>query len=307
MDTFQVIANEMAQRGHERTAQECRTKTKTLRRDYKKVKQSEAAGKGQSTTCPFYDQLERILESAARMRNGALQDDSGGDDALSQGPNTGSGGPLETRDPFEPSFEAGDPVAVACKLENEIDDPVDPDPLVNPLLLAPQSTPGSPATTGSTAEVQVTPSQSPLPGPMGLSAAERLANIRNRHKKTRTDLAVEVARAADRRMREATDRILSALDDYAKADLEDREKDRLSTEQIIALMQRQTELLEMLIRQQTSAPVAGSQASPRHGWPPRIGPPSHRATGISSARLAVSRRPLAPRVRNRRRPQNYSP
>uniref|UniRef100_A0ABM5FGF5 Myb/SANT-like DNA-binding domain-containing protein n=1 Tax=Pogona vitticeps TaxID=103695 RepID=A0ABM5FGF5_9SAUR len=316
MDTFQVIANEMAKRGHERTAQECRTKTKTLRRDYKKVKESHMAGRGQSA-CPFYDQLERILESAG----GIQKDESGGNEDAplrgpkENGPQDGSRGSGETRDLFNLSVNSGDPTAMACKLENAVDEPrgtplptVEADLLPNPLLLAPQSTPGSPTTTtGSTAEAHVTPSQSPLPGPTGLSAAERLANLRNRHKKTRTDLAVELARAADRRMQEATDRILSALDDYAKADLEDREKDRLSTEQIIAIMQRQTELLEVLVRQQTSAPVAVLQASSRHGWPPRTGPSNHRLTAISSSRLTVSRRPLAPRVRNRRRPQNYSP
>ncbi|XP_053146255.1 uncharacterized protein LOC128342651 [Hemicordylus capensis] len=329
MDTFQVIANEMAKRGHERTAQECRTKTKTMRRDYKRVKENNSAGKGR-LTCPFYDQLERILESSmqpsGRVQSFAHQEESGGDDAplcaSEEGaPHEEAEDYLENQDLFDPStqfsIELVDPVdsaAVVCKRENTFEEPigtprpaVEADHLATPLPPASHSIPGSPATTGSTADVHITPSHSPLPGPTGLSAAERLSNLRNRHKKTRNDLAMELARAADRRMQTATDRILSALDGYAKADLEDREKDRAGTEQIIAIMHRQTELLELLVRQQSSAPMAVSPAPTRHVWPPRIGQPSHRPAGPSSSRLGVPRRPLTPRVRNRRRPQNYSP
>ncbi|XP_077778126.1 uncharacterized protein LOC144326090 [Podarcis muralis] len=330
MDTFQVIANEMAKRGHERTAQECRTKTKTMRRDYKKVKENNCSGTGR-LTCPFYDQLEQILDSGAPQPVGQAQsyghqEESGGDD----GPPCGleEGGPHESEDYHEPQdffnpsaqfsielVDSVDSTTVVCKTEDNSEEPIstprpaaEADHLLNPLPPAPPSLPGSPATTGSTADVHPTPCHSPLPGPTGLSAAERLANIRNRHKKTRNDLAAELAMAADLRMQAATDRILSALDGYAKADLEDREKDRVGTEQIIAIMQRQTELLELLIWQrQSSAPAAVSTAPSRQAWPPRTAQSSHRPAGPSSSRLGVPRRPLTPRARTRRRPQNYSP
>lgn len=86
----------------------------------------------------------------------------------------------------------------------------------------------------------------------------------------------------------ATDRILDALDEYAKADLEERERDRFDTEQIIALMNRQTELLESLVRKQTEAQAPTS----RHARLPRLGQPNHSADG-SSLRLGVPRRPVA--------------
>lgn len=84
MDTFQVIASEMAKRGHERTAQECRTKTKTMRRDYKKAKDSSPTGVGR-ITCPFYEQLDRILAGDSsfhlpmRLQNVTLPEESSGD------------------------------------------------------------------------------------------------------------------------------------------------------------------------------------------------------------------------------------
>ncbi|KAJ6652577.1 hypothetical protein lerEdw1_011399 [Lerista edwardsae] len=299
-----------------------------MRRDYKKVKEKNSCGK-RHATCPFYDQLERILDSSVqppgRVQSFAHQE-LGGDEAPPRGPEEGAPHEeaednLDTQDLFDPStqfsielVDSADSGSVVCKMENPFEEPIGtPQPAVGadhlstPLASAPHSIPSSPATTGSTADVNITPSQSPLPGPTGLSAAERLANLRNRHKKTRNDLAMELARAADRRMQVATDRILSALDNYAKADQEDREKDRAGTEQIIAIMHRQTELLELLIRQQSSLPAAASPVPSRHVWPPRIGQSSHRPIGPSSSRLGVPRRPLTPRARNRRRPQNYSP
>lgn len=84
MDTFQVIASEMAKRGHERTAQECRTKTKTMRRDYKKAKDNSSL-MGGHVTCPFYEQLDRILAGDSsfrlprRLQNVSLPEESSGD------------------------------------------------------------------------------------------------------------------------------------------------------------------------------------------------------------------------------------
>lgn len=84
MDTFQVIASEMAKRGHDRTAQECRTKTKTMRRDYKKAKDNSSYGSGR-LMCPFYEQLDRILagdssfQLCKRQQNISLPEESSGD------------------------------------------------------------------------------------------------------------------------------------------------------------------------------------------------------------------------------------
>uniref|UniRef100_A0A803TZX3 Myb/SANT-like DNA-binding domain-containing protein n=1 Tax=Anolis carolinensis TaxID=28377 RepID=A0A803TZX3_ANOCA len=104
IDTFQVIANEMAKKGHERTPQECRTKTKTLRRDYKKVKENNLAGK-EPMTCPFYDELDRIFETPPppppeRMPNFIYQEEAGGDNSTLDAPEK-EGPPEESEDHFE--------------------------------------------------------------------------------------------------------------------------------------------------------------------------------------------------------------
>lgn len=137
MDTFQVIANEMAKRGHKRTAQECRTKTKTMRRDYKKVKESSSSGKGR-VAFPFYDQLERILDSSVQppgtVQSLAHQEESGGDEALPCSPEERATHEeaedcLETQNLFDPStqfsialVDSADSGSVVCKTENAFEE-----------------------------------------------------------------------------------------------------------------------------------------------------------------------------------------
>lgn len=111
-------------------------------------------------------------------------------------------------------------------------------------------------------------------------------------------MALEIAQAADRRVQMATDRILAALGEYSKADLQDREQDRVDTEQMIALMNRQTELLESLVRKQTEAQAPTSPTLTWPTWMPRPGQPSH-PDEPSPARSGVTRRPPA-RARYRR-------
>lgn len=144
----------------------------------------------------------------------------------------------------------------------------------------------------------ITPSPSPLPDPARSYAAERLANIRKRKRKNRQDLALEITHAADRRVQAATDRILAALGEYTKADLEERERDRVDTEQIIALMNRQTELLESLVRKQAEAQAPPAPALTRQARLPRHGQPGH-AADASPLRLGSTRRSMA-RARYRR-------
>lgn len=139
MDTFQVIANEMAKRGHERKAQECRTKTKTMRRDYKKVKEYNSAGKG-FITCPFYDQLESILDSriapSGKAQNSAYLEESGGNDAPQRAPEDGpsreeSEDYLESQELFDPAtqfsielVDSVDSTTVVCKMEDTFEEPI---------------------------------------------------------------------------------------------------------------------------------------------------------------------------------------
>ncbi|XP_062985833.1 uncharacterized protein LOC134401055 isoform X2 [Elgaria multicarinata webbii] len=315
MDTFQVIASEMAKRGHERTAQECRTKTKTMRRDYKKAKDNLSPGGGRMA-CPFYEQLDRILAGDSsfhlprRLQNVPVPEESSGD-TNSPCPTAEGTAPVvgedysESQDRFSPcpqiSVEISDSAtaspmfyvsrAASVKPASmswpaaKVDHPASSLPSLFP------SNPGSSSTKGSRIALLHNCGTLPSEG--------RLTRVRKRQRKTRNDLVMELSRIADRRVQTATDRILSSLNRYATADLQDRERDRADTAQIIAIMHRQTELLESLVQMQS---VEQTLVSPAPSWHARprsaISPPS---------RSGVPRRTLMPRVNHRRRPQKYSP
>ncbi|XP_020670852.3 uncharacterized protein LOC110091183 isoform X1 [Pogona vitticeps] len=317
IETFQVVAGKMAKRGHRRTALECRSKIKTLKRDYRIAKANNSPGKGHLAWL-FYDRLDHLLENDRDLspleklpglnhRQVAIIDSisqcSTEEEATTDG--VKEGGPagqevLELRR-SSPAEIGKDSIPLPCIKQEAPDEmPVtvpqaEVSSPVPPLSSAPYDKPGC---STSTVDGAVTSPQSPIPGPTRSYAAERLANIRKRKRKNRQDMALEITQAADRRVQMATDRILAALGEYAKADLQDRERDRVDTEQIIALMNRQTELLESLVRKQTETQLP---VSPTLTWPsriPRPGQPNHPSES-SPLRLGVTRRPLA-RARYRR-------
>lgn len=59
-DIFGDVAKKMAERGHRRSAEECRTKTKGLRLAYKRVLADKTGNS--LVTCPYYEILDRILK-----------------------------------------------------------------------------------------------------------------------------------------------------------------------------------------------------------------------------------------------------
>nr|XP_008103863.1 PREDICTED: uncharacterized protein LOC103278042 [Anolis carolinensis]XP_008103864.1 PREDICTED: uncharacterized protein LOC103278042 [Anolis carolinensis] len=67
IDFFEYIAQEMAVRGHRRTAVECRSKTKVMRLEYKRVISHNSRPGSNKVTCPFYKQLHRILRGDASV------------------------------------------------------------------------------------------------------------------------------------------------------------------------------------------------------------------------------------------------
>ncbi|KAM6472635.1 uncharacterized protein PHA67_005744 isoform 1-T3 [Liasis olivaceus] len=67
IDFFEYIAQEMAARGHRRTAVECRSKTKVMRLEYKRVIGHNSRAGNNKVTCPFYRQLHRILRGDASV------------------------------------------------------------------------------------------------------------------------------------------------------------------------------------------------------------------------------------------------
>ncbi|XP_061469320.1 uncharacterized protein LOC133378496 isoform X3 [Rhineura floridana] len=67
IDTFENIAKHMASRGHFRTALECRNKTKVMRGEYRRVIAHNSKSGNNRTTCPYYNQLHRILRGDASV------------------------------------------------------------------------------------------------------------------------------------------------------------------------------------------------------------------------------------------------
>nr|XP_060643657.1 uncharacterized protein LOC132782767 [Anolis sagrei ordinatus] len=65
IDVFEGIAKQMRERGHSRTAEECRYKTKTMRLEYKRVQAHNKCSENAPKTCSFYTELENILKRDA--------------------------------------------------------------------------------------------------------------------------------------------------------------------------------------------------------------------------------------------------
>ncbi|XP_060093767.1 zinc finger and SCAN domain-containing protein 29-like [Heteronotia binoei] len=68
IDSFEMISKEMAKRGHSRTAVECRTKAKALRLEYKRVVTLNSQTGSNRATCPYFEELHRILRGDASVK-----------------------------------------------------------------------------------------------------------------------------------------------------------------------------------------------------------------------------------------------
>ncbi|XP_054857572.1 zinc finger and SCAN domain-containing protein 20-like [Eublepharis macularius] len=68
LDYFERISEQMATRGHRRSALECRSKTKTMRLEYKKVVAHNSRSGNAPITCPYYKELESILRGDANVK-----------------------------------------------------------------------------------------------------------------------------------------------------------------------------------------------------------------------------------------------
>ncbi|XP_020645457.3 uncharacterized protein LOC110077083 isoform X2 [Pogona vitticeps] len=207
MDTFQVIASEMAQRGHTRTAQECRTKTKTMRRDYKKAKDSTSTGG--RITCPFYEQLDRILAGDSafqlprRLQTVPLPEESSGD-TNSPCPMGEGAMPAGTED-YHDSQDQSSPCP---QIPAELSDSATPSPL---FYMTRTATLKPASMIWPTTRSTLAPSPALVHDYEALPSEERLARARKRQRTTRNELVMELSRIADRRVQTATDRILSSL------------------------------------------------------------------------------------------------
>uniref|UniRef100_A0A3P9JXN6 Myb/SANT-like DNA-binding domain-containing protein n=1 Tax=Oryzias latipes TaxID=8090 RepID=A0A3P9JXN6_ORYLA len=65
---FEKISSEMAQRGYRRSWLQCQRKIKSLRAKYKEVKDLNKRSGCKRMTCPFYEELDRILGNKPSVR-----------------------------------------------------------------------------------------------------------------------------------------------------------------------------------------------------------------------------------------------
>ncbi|XP_054841816.1 uncharacterized protein LOC129333901 [Eublepharis macularius] len=68
IDCFRKIANQMAARGHKRSALECRNKTKSMRLEYKRVIAHNGTSGNAPTTCAYFRELHSILRGDASVK-----------------------------------------------------------------------------------------------------------------------------------------------------------------------------------------------------------------------------------------------
>lgn len=68
-DVYEDVSKAMAERGHKRTWEECRTKTKGLRLAYKHVLSHNSKPGNSLVTCPYFQQLDRILKGDASVKS----------------------------------------------------------------------------------------------------------------------------------------------------------------------------------------------------------------------------------------------
>lgn len=68
METFEKVARQMQSLGSARSAQECRTKTKALRAEYRQVVSHNKETGRAPATCPFFRELDAILHGDGSAR-----------------------------------------------------------------------------------------------------------------------------------------------------------------------------------------------------------------------------------------------
>ena len=93
---YMKIAREMAQLGHNRDWEQCKTKIKKLKKDYKDVKDhNELTGRGRKT-CRYFDELDEILGHrpiSALLDSGSTQERADPTESGEEGEANGSNVP----------------------------------------------------------------------------------------------------------------------------------------------------------------------------------------------------------------------
>uniref|UniRef100_A0A8D0B936 Myb/SANT-like DNA-binding domain-containing protein n=1 Tax=Salvator merianae TaxID=96440 RepID=A0A8D0B936_SALMN len=67
IDQFALVAAEMKARGHSRSVEECRRKTKNMHQEYRKVINHNAHSSSNRIRCPYYKELHSILRGDASV------------------------------------------------------------------------------------------------------------------------------------------------------------------------------------------------------------------------------------------------
>ncbi|XP_042308964.1 uncharacterized protein LOC121922985 isoform X2 [Sceloporus undulatus] len=95
LHVFKDVASEMAKRGHSRTAEECRNKTKSMRGEYRRVVNYNKRSGRAPVTCPYFKKLDGILRGVASVLPSRL---SRSFDLGKEGQEAGSSGAAEASD-----------------------------------------------------------------------------------------------------------------------------------------------------------------------------------------------------------------
>ncbi|XP_054839890.1 myb/SANT-like DNA-binding domain-containing protein 7 [Eublepharis macularius] len=195
-DCFMRVAEQMALRGHKRSALECRSKTKTMRLEYKKVITHNGRSGNAPITCPYFRELDSILRGDASVRpkrlsrsmvlqvvveNGgnALELQEGSEELFSHEMRTTEGGLLRTSTPCYDVLNLDHPEMTAPLS--------DPDVTIDGLdgSGGNQSLAGSESDRADKENAVPDPGEGPNLRPDAeLSPGTRLANIRSHRRRT---------------------------------------------------------------------------------------------------------------------------
>ncbi|XP_062984559.1 uncharacterized protein LOC134400197 [Elgaria multicarinata webbii] len=242
LNSFEYIAMEMGKKGHSRTAQECRSKTKSLRFEYRKVYNHNNRSGKKFATCPYYDELHSILREDATIRPKRV---------------SSSIKLIRTEaelDSYEESLEDNsEPVTTINDTEEETRNGYHQD---NSMIIQQSGTTEtneeSTSTKESTVEINVPPIDTGIPNHKAtLSPATRLALIRNRKRRLAGN---EIAEKIMRHCSKENEKIISIMNSeseafasYAERSARNEEKLREDRQELLKSVKETASLLKVMV------------------------------------------------------------
>ncbi|XP_019639725.1 PREDICTED: zinc finger and SCAN domain-containing protein 29-like [Branchiostoma belcheri] len=74
IEVFEEIAKAMVERGFNRTAAQCRSKTKALKQKYRTTRDHNSRSGRDRITCPFYNEMDAFLRDRPSSRPAVIRD-----------------------------------------------------------------------------------------------------------------------------------------------------------------------------------------------------------------------------------------